>query len=160
MAVNTYTTSRLRVNYLCIFLLNTVDKLVFYKNMGMNSGDCMIISTMMHFLSRLCLLSATGQHITVSLQRFQTASTASYPSSLFRISSSIGWLIKMESESTTTQGGESSSSSNNRRAGGRSRMNREQQQMAFADYGRGAHSSSLSGNSNVHLAHKNVFLGT
>ena len=30
MLVNTYTTSRLRVNYLCIFLLNTVDKLAFY----------------------------------------------------------------------------------------------------------------------------------
>ena len=30
--VNTYTTSRLRVNYLCIFLLNTVDKLAFYMH--------------------------------------------------------------------------------------------------------------------------------
>ena len=50
--VNTYTTSRLRVNYLCIFLHNTVDKLAFYMYVFLIYG-CL----QKHCLRLICLSS-------------------------------------------------------------------------------------------------------
>ena len=51
-SVNTYTTSRLRINYLCIFLLNTVDKLAFYMYVFLIYG-CL----QKHCLRLICLSS-------------------------------------------------------------------------------------------------------
>ena len=51
-SVNTYTTSRLRVNYLCIFLLNTVDKLAFHMYVFLIYG-CL----QKHRLRLICLSS-------------------------------------------------------------------------------------------------------
>ena len=53
-SVITYTTSRLRVNYLCIFLLNTVDKFVFYVYVFLVYG-CL----QKHCLRLICLSSIT-----------------------------------------------------------------------------------------------------
>ena len=51
-SVNTYTTSRLRVNYLCIFLLNTVDKLAFYMYVFL-----IYVCLQKHCLRLICLSS-------------------------------------------------------------------------------------------------------
>ena len=50
--VNTYTTSPLRDNYLCIFLLNTVDKLAFYMYVFL-----IYVCLQKHCLRLICLSS-------------------------------------------------------------------------------------------------------
>ena len=53
-SVNTYTISRLRVNYLCIFLLIAVDKLVFYMYVFL-----IYVCLQKHCLRLICLSSIT-----------------------------------------------------------------------------------------------------
>ena len=52
--VNTYTTSRLRVNYLCIFLVIAVDKLEFYMYVFL-----IYVCLQKHCLRLICLSSIT-----------------------------------------------------------------------------------------------------
>ena len=62
LTVNTYTTSRLCLNYLCLFLLITVDKLVFYMYLFL-----IYVCLQKHCLRLICLSSTAHTYPIISL---------------------------------------------------------------------------------------------